>query len=573
MSYNGDSMGGFIGNFRTVALLETVRPARDNAGRVATVGLPNDTAAYYISQGAGWQPLVAAATDATTGAVSLVVGGVAIITPGKIAGLNAIFIGDSRTAQNFIAAGGVGYAPKWITFGNAMMGWPLNPVNGGVSGDTTAQMLVRLPALLAANPGDGWLVVRGMINDICSGNLVATAPTTGQVTKETIVTSLSAMIALGLAAGKKIAICTDVGNNASGPAPINAATAQGQLMRQAFDYVNRWVRATCVNTGYVLIDLEAALNDPATGMPVSGYMVADGVHISYVGSCAEARAFSAAFTGLLAVPTRTPSARLSPRNLIGPAASAAGTVSADAANDTRIIAPATATGLPNGWSVFQFRAGGAGAASKVAKTDYTPGTSAQLAFSSTASFGSTGFTIGGDSTNLLARWDQAWAVTTAYAIGRRINANGANYVCVTAGTTGGADPTAGWATTEGTLVTDGATFLCQSKPLSGELLQATIDLSFSSLSGNASPRIYLNFVDTAGTTYQTALCDLDLSGAIGIAGNYLPPSARFVSQTLALPNSNIRYLFISAGMYGENGSSANMVVHRAEILNLSRAAL
>jgi hypothetical protein len=54
MTYRGDAGGGYAGHHLTVAALEALRPAADNAGRVATVGTPGVTAAYYMSAGGGW---------------------------------------------------------------------------------------------------------------------------------------------------------------------------------------------------------------------------------------------------------------------------------------------------------------------------------------------------------------------------------------------------------------------------------------------------------------------------------------------------------------------------------------
>jgi hypothetical protein len=58
MTYRGDSMGGFAGHHLAAANLEALRPAADNAGRIATVGTPGAQAVYHVSQGDGWQPLV-----------------------------------------------------------------------------------------------------------------------------------------------------------------------------------------------------------------------------------------------------------------------------------------------------------------------------------------------------------------------------------------------------------------------------------------------------------------------------------------------------------------------------------
>ena len=75
MSYRGEAMSGFAGHHRTLADLELVRPADDNVGRIATVGTPETSAIYHISQGNGWEPLVTAQTNALTGRISLSAGG------------------------------------------------------------------------------------------------------------------------------------------------------------------------------------------------------------------------------------------------------------------------------------------------------------------------------------------------------------------------------------------------------------------------------------------------------------------------------------------------------------------
>ena len=541
----------------------------------------------------------------------------------------AIFLGDSKTAQAFIPVAAVnGYVPRWCILGNAALGWPMTPINGGVSGDTTAQMLARLPALLSANPGAGWLVIRGMTNDIGNGNLVASDPTGSHVTKEMIVANLQSCITLGLAAGKRIALCTEHGNGAGAVNPINAATTQGALQRAAFAYVNSWIRRQCAANGWPLVDIELAMMDPATGLPVAGSVQTDGIHPSYVGGSQEARAMVRAFQGILPVSLRSVTSRLSPANLLGPVSRGAGAVTADAANDTRIIAPATASvaawaattaytlgqlviasgrlyvataagtsgsvapvhtagqaadgtvvwkyvasgalpGIPSGWSISQFRAGGGAAGVKVGRASLGQGTVASMAFTSTASFGGAGFYIGGDPANVLGRWDLGWAASTAYAVGRRINANGMSYVCTATGTTGGTDPTAGWSTQEGALVTDGATFLCQRKPLAGELLVPSVDIDTSSLVGNVSLRLLLGFRDTGGTDTVSAMLDLDLSGSGGVAGTWLPSNLRIQGLPFTVPSSNIRYLFVSVAAYGENGSSATVTVNDASVLNIS----
>lgn len=55
MAYRGFAGGGYVGNHLSVALLEALRPAADNAGRHATVGDPTTYAQYYYSDGTSWK--------------------------------------------------------------------------------------------------------------------------------------------------------------------------------------------------------------------------------------------------------------------------------------------------------------------------------------------------------------------------------------------------------------------------------------------------------------------------------------------------------------------------------------
>lgn len=55
MPYRGFSGAGFAGNHLSTTLLEQLRPAADNAGRVATVGDPDTRAAWYFSDGESWK--------------------------------------------------------------------------------------------------------------------------------------------------------------------------------------------------------------------------------------------------------------------------------------------------------------------------------------------------------------------------------------------------------------------------------------------------------------------------------------------------------------------------------------
>jgi len=132
--------------------------------------------------------------------------------------------------------------------------------NGGVGGDTVAQMLARTDALLALNPG--WLVGFGHVNSVSAGATVA------QIT-----TDLTAIFNKVDAAGVRLVWGTDWSDTA-------ATTAQ-----RAVTYgVNDWLRRqTQVRRNFILVDYQAVFVDPTTGNPVAGY-TADGLHQEGLGA-------------------------------------------------------------------------------------------------------------------------------------------------------------------------------------------------------------------------------------------------------------------------------------------------
>ena len=101
MTYRGDAGGGYAGHHLTVAALEALRPAADNAGRMATVGTPGIAATYYISQGGGWVPIAALATDPLTGKATLLTSPDGTIDLVKQPANTVVLFGDSLTAYNW----------------------------------------------------------------------------------------------------------------------------------------------------------------------------------------------------------------------------------------------------------------------------------------------------------------------------------------------------------------------------------------------------------------------------------------------------------------------------------------
>lgn len=129
--------------------------------------------------------------------------------------------------------------------------------NGGVSGETTAQILARLPAFLAANPSDICVISCGT-NDGRTG-----------VTAATFESGVRAIIAACLSAGVVPVFTTCPPNNESA------------IFRAAIQGNNRILQKVCRQTGTLLSNRWTAGND-GTFQYKAGYNVpADSIHPAY----------------------------------------------------------------------------------------------------------------------------------------------------------------------------------------------------------------------------------------------------------------------------------------------------
>ncbi|QFG12318.1 lipase [Gordonia phage Ranch] len=127
--------------------------------------------------------------------------------------------------------------------------------NGGVGGDTVAQMLARTDALLALNPG--WLIGFGCINSI-----------NNDVTAATIITDLTSIFNKCAAAGVRVVWGTD----------WYSAGTSTTARKAEMDKVNQWLREQATTRrGFYLADYAARMVDPVTGQ-IQAALASDNLH-------------------------------------------------------------------------------------------------------------------------------------------------------------------------------------------------------------------------------------------------------------------------------------------------------
>jgi len=175
-------------------------------------------------------------------------------------------------------------ANSWFWWANAAAGAPLGPsdwVNAGVTGNTTADLLVRWNADVAAQAPKGIHLLIGTNN--------FNSTTTGTIAADVAVakTDLLALIAKAKALTPLVIVGTLPGRGVA----WGATSAQ----REATALTNAWLRSISVTYGFELADYSAALVDPATsGSPINdsaspvsdaNAVTTDGLHWNGAGSC------------------------------------------------------------------------------------------------------------------------------------------------------------------------------------------------------------------------------------------------------------------------------------------------
>lgn len=276
MSYRGEAMSGFAGHHRTLADLELVRPADDNVGRIATVGTPETTAVYHISQGNGWEPLVTAQTNNVTGRSKF----------SSVVDLSAVpklcTLGNSLTALGGPAVTSA-LNPQndwgWPAWAQGFLGPRLLFVkNAAVSGATTQDLIDAVDAGEVPDDCD-WVSVMEFRNSMVP------LPTGGGKTVAEAIAEMEVLIGKLMARNpnRRLVLMTHP-TGAGIPSGWTGTLTEWNSQIMA---CNQWLRVKVLSVpGAVLVDAEAVCIDPtsATLSPKANYVRADNVHLTPKGS-------------------------------------------------------------------------------------------------------------------------------------------------------------------------------------------------------------------------------------------------------------------------------------------------
>lgn len=174
-----------------------------------------------------------------------------------------VALGDSIATGDEQATGGGGYGVAWPHMACAFSGQRLNYFgNAGVVGETSAQILARVPAVIALKPKI--VHVMAGANDL-----------TGGVTYATYQANMIAITTRLRAAGIRVVLNTIL--------PRGNTTYLAEQLKW-----NSWLKWYANLNGYDIVDFFALLVDPATSMYASGYDSGDNVHPSQAAHLAMA---------------------------------------------------------------------------------------------------------------------------------------------------------------------------------------------------------------------------------------------------------------------------------------------
>lgn len=194
-----------------------------------------------------------------------------VYTPRQLSSF--VTLGDSRTllngrvtepasASGSIATENRGYVSQALVMLRHRMHWLKD---GGVGGDTTAQMLARVDGLLDLNPG--WLIGMGVINSVNQG-----------VGSATIISELTRIFNKCAAKGVRVVWGTDWISGGTDTAGKKQVAAE----------VNEWLRRqTATRPSFYLVEYASVMSDAATGIPPAT-LAADQLHQDAPGAYAMA---------------------------------------------------------------------------------------------------------------------------------------------------------------------------------------------------------------------------------------------------------------------------------------------
>lgn len=164
------------------------------------------------------------------------------------------FLGDSITNGSTAGNFSYSYSSQAVLMVGGMVARP-DSIEAGTAGETTAQMLARLPALLAS--GVQALVLLGGTNDANQA-----------VSLTTFRTNVTAIVTAAKAAGIPVVLCTVP------PRPTSVAVATRTLI----DGYNDWLRSVAPSFSCELADAYAVLVDTTTGGMLAAYDSGDAIH-------------------------------------------------------------------------------------------------------------------------------------------------------------------------------------------------------------------------------------------------------------------------------------------------------
>ena len=241
-------------------------------------------------------------------------------------------IGQTTYNTGVVLGGMADYG--YLSWANAFLGWrqPRVTLQGGVSGDTSAMILARIPTLLADRASLPDAIICG--SGLFGNDFTTISVAQGQANMQSILDAV-------LATGRLLIIATaqhHSGAALTGLTPVGGLTYQ-QYQAQQNAFLRKYAES---NPNVLLLDIERITADAVTGGWRSG-LSGDGLHPYQAGAAVIGNELAALLSPLC--PTdHGPANALDPYNLLGTAGFMQGT---SGTNSTAL----TGTAVPNGWTL------------------------------------------------------------------------------------------------------------------------------------------------------------------------------------------------------------------------------
>lgn len=475
--------------------------------------------------------------------------------PALIGGVH-LGIGDSMTDNGFLGASNDNGTAAQSLYGQACaeLGAPFDKfVNGGVSGENTEEILLRVPALLAANNPTVVTFSPMLANDYDDQ---FTSDRTLAATSEAV------RLCVNWPSVRLVQIQTTTPTSSQ---IMNTAT--GARGRKLHSEVRTGLRAIAAQYGGLveLVDTASIVSAADASGLISGYATVDGTHFNY--RCSErvsTLGFKPAFTKhQFEHQWKRPYSTTNFKNILGPCGSAPSGDNASGTAGTVLLTGVTGT-LPNG--LTGRRNVGDTTTTAVASSIASPlsygALTANLAITLAADGGSAGVSVG-RAASVRNNFDNAWAATTAYTFAEKVIVS-ADYTAqvFAAGTTAGTVPAAFATCVPGDMVTDGTvTWLITRRPKPGDVIEVVADMSLLSLSGSGQTFGWCNLIASSGTSIDRFL------NYAGVSTYNYPTTAdsarRMYRQRFTIPTTfdAVKGIQVGGFFIGKNGTTATLQVH------------